>query len=607
MRTFRFLGVSLMMATLMVLGLTACSDDEYTDYKSEGVKVFSSFTATIDDSADTRVILGDSGHEGKKRVSWNVEDEIVVFSDTDPTIKTFKVTSITDDNKASFQGDKVSGNMFYAYYPKSDSNLDIDKYNPEILHVSLPANDFNEGESILMPMVAVSNGNTLAFKQVTGLIHISIGGIYKLESVSLYGNNNEILFGKGFIDLSADKPEFKLDENQTDNISLGGSIQSAEEQLLCEIMAEIYFPLPPMTLENGFTLEIRGSDVSGKPVIFKKSTEASVIINRAEIYHYTLTNVMDELNAQGSGEIIEFEDLNVKAICVQYFDKDGDRELSYAEAESVIEIPTVKGKNGFDYPVFAKKDLDFRYEIEGASSLYKFNELQFFKKLKEIPKNMFAGQDYLSEVKLPQTLTTIGDDAFSGCSSLTNIIIPASVISIGNWAFYRCDLLNSIVLPEKVTSVGKGTFSGCDGMLSIIIPDGITTIEEYAFRNCRSLTNIVLPRDLKSVGNSAFMDCRSLASIEIPEGVTSIGEGAFLRCSSLANIVIPKEVKSLGYFVFAGCTNLTSISSMAINPPFLDEDLGCNCTIFVPDSSVDAYKAADGWSAYAGFIQAIPE
>lgn len=48
---------------------------------------------------------------------------------------------------------------------------------------------------------------------------------------------------------------------------------------------------------------------------------------------------------------------------------------------------------------------------------------------------MFSGCDSLSEIKLPETVDSIGADAFRDCSSLQSIVIPESVHSIGENAF----------------------------------------------------------------------------------------------------------------------------------------------------------------------------
>ena len=55
---------------------------------------------------------------------------------------------------------------------------------------------------------------------------------------------------------------------------------------------------------------------------------------------------------------------------------------------------------------------------------------------------------YLLSIKLPNTITFIGDCAFKGCANLPQIKIPESVTDIGFAAFIECDKLSYIVIPE---------------------------------------------------------------------------------------------------------------------------------------------------------------
>ena len=166
----------------------------------------------------------------------------------------------------------------------------------------------------------------------------------------------------------------------------------------------------------------------------------------------------------------------------------------------------------------------------------------------------------LTEVVIPDSITTIPGNTFSNISSITSVIIPDSVTTIGDYAFRECSSLTSITIPDSVTSIGRSAFSRCSSLTSITIPDSITSIGDYAFYICSSLTSVTIPESVTSIGSSAFSGCSSLTSITIPDSVTSIGDYAFEGCSSLTSITIPNSVTSIGKYAFFVCSSLTSVT-----------------------------------------------
>lgn len=125
---------------------------------------------------------------------------------------------------------------------------------------------------------------------------------------------------------------------------------------------------------------------------------------------------------------------------------------------------------------------------------------------------------------------------------VTEVVIPDGVTSIGDWAFAYCESLSSITIPDSVTSIGKRAFHDCENLTEITIPDSVTNIGDMAFEYCKSLTSIIIPNGVTSIGESAFKDCHILTSIIIPDSVTSIGKSAFKDCTSLNEITIPDSV-----------------------------------------------------------------
>ncbi len=103
-------------------------------------------------------------------------------------------------------------------------------------------------------------------------------------------------------------------------------------------------------------------------------------------------------------------------------------------------------------------------------------------------------------------------------------------------------------------------------------------------------------------------EINSFNELQYFTNLTLIESNAFEGCTGLTSITIPNSVTSIGENIFNDCTGLTSITSENINPPIMNGFALSPISlenIYVPSESVDAYKAAAGWSAYADIITAI--
>ena len=221
----------------------------------------------------------------------------------------------------------------------------------------------------------------------------------------------------------------------------------------------------------------------------------------------------------------------------------------------------------------------------------------------------------ITDLVIPNSVTSIGSMAFRNCSGLTSITIPNSVTSIGNSAFMNCSGLTSITIGNSVTSIEYQAFFGCSGLTSVTIPNSVTSIGSYAFSGCSGLTSItvaqgntkydsrdncnaliesasntlivgckttVIPNSVTSIGSMAFRNCSGLTSITIPNSVTSIEGSAFNDCSGLTSVTIGNSVTSIGKYAFSGCSGLTSITVAQGNTKYDSRD---NCNAIIESAS----------------------
>ena len=247
-----------------------------------------------------------------------------------------------------------------------------------------------------------------------------------------------------------------------------------------------------------------------------------------------------------------------------------------------------------------------------------------------------VGNNTLQLLKVPDGVTTISERAFYGCKALTTVTIPASVKEIWWGSFSYCEELTTFTIPEdsKLTKIGKEAFVRCYKLESIFIPATVKTIDKSAFNFCQSLksvtfaegsqlteipyfcfadnealTSIEIPSLVTTLGDYVFWSSANLADVTLPDGLKTIGKEAFCGCKAMTTIDLPAAVESIGQSAFSGCTSLTTVTCLAETPPTLGENAFRNCAdglqILVPSASVDAYKAASGWSDYVDKIKAI--
>ena len=74
----------------------------------------------------------------------------------------------------------------------------------------------------------------------------------------------------------------------------------------------------------------------------------------------------------------------------------------------------------------------------------------------------------------------------------------------GGGAFFDCSSLTNITIPNSVTSIGRAAFAFCPSPTSVTIPDSVTSIGERAFHFCFRLDSITFEGDAPTLGTDVF-------------------------------------------------------------------------------------------------------
>jgi hypothetical protein len=262
--------------------------------------------------------------------------------------------------------------------------------------------------------------------------------------------------------------------------------------------------------------------------------------------------------------------------------------------------------------------LNYNGTFSGSS----LQEITSLGKITSLPSNVYNGVFQncvnLRRVVLPKSLTSLGDasdniigSTFKGCTSLSDINLN-HVSEIGRDTFTSCSSLPEYLNMENLVVVGAGAFA-LTSIKTINAPN-VTTIHQSAF-DLSSISGVVnFPLLSGILGSMAYRQTQ-ITHVENLGEITQISgvlyTGAFRGCKSLIFVRIPSSVEVMGGDIFSGCSELKDVLVLPANPPELGAQAFLRChsslSIYVPYESVDAYKSATNWSAYADRIKPMSE
>lgn len=247
------------------------------------------------------------------------------------------------------------------------------------------------------------------------------------------------------------------------------------------------------------------------------------------------------------------------------------------------------------YPNYGH-DSGLRHTVENIVIPKYYNDgINGIHPVKSIAMQAFFWCSSLKSIRIPDTITYIGQFAFNHCNSLETITLPDNA-DFSPDAFNYCPSLKEInisennahnknidgiiydkdmtrlhrsvplsgikklVVPSTVKAISWHAFNGSD-IEEVVLPDGLTTIE-YGTFGYSAIKKIVIPESVTEIGASAFYKCKDLTDINLPNNLTKLGDRAFTYCESLETINLPANITALPDNLFFGCISLQTIENL---------------------------------------------
>ena len=123
--------------------------------------------------------------------------------------------------------------------------------------------------------------------------------------------------------------------------------------------------------------------------------------------------------------------------------------------------------------------------------------------VKTIEGTAFASCTRLAEIHIPASLTSIGYSSFDRCTGMERVYITdleawckisfditANPMYFGADLYLNNELVTELVIPDTISSIKKYAFYGCESITSVVIPQSVTYIGSDSFQTFEDSSNL---------------------------------------------------------------------------------------------------------------------
>ncbi len=234
---------------------------------------------------------------------------------------------------------------------------------------------------------------------------------------------------------------------------------------------------------------------------------------------------------------------------------------------------------------------------------------------------------YFSEFVFPETVQEIGNGCLSWSYELTKVVLPSHTKEIPVDLCRYCYSLRDFDISENVEKIGAGAFFRCNNMKRVYIPAGVREIGDDAYTALVSLENfevdpanewycapdgILLDKEMKTLIAWPF----ARKDVKVPEGVERIAGEALNWGFELTSLDLPESLTDISNTTFRHDESLEKVTVRSLIPPAGEENesgnqfmfhrnVYSNAALWVPEESVEAYKAHPVWGKFKNIRKTV--
>ncbi len=223
-------------------------------------------------------------------------------------------------------------------------------------------------------------------------------------------------------------------------------------------------------------------------------------------------------------------------------------QIIFAGAAEESSAPTLLTAEDFEYtllPADSPTKVTLKKYIGSATNI------QIPSKIEGLPVTViasgtFSGNESITRVSLPSSVTTIAGNAFNGCTSVTeyefkenNYYTTIDGVLYGKSTVGPRRVATTLVaypgaregdftVPYGITTIGHSAFYACHGLTNVVMYNTVTKIDAYAFQFCTNLESIRISDNLRQLGSLSLAYCPKLREVFLPATITFIGKDALL-------------------------------------------------------------------------------